>query len=447
MTDPSNAGRPSTENVYNRVFWFAYAANIVMVGANALTFRFAELVAFLGGTEQTTGEIIQVGVLGALVCRLFLGRWLDRYGTRTVWLLSAFLFGFSSVVFVACRDISWTIFVARIAFAVGVAGMATSSIVHVQNQVPRHRRTEVIGNFGSSGFIGMVAGSQVGDVIFRLTTDGLTRFYILFGLTAGLAVVYMLLVMAATRGQVHQRPLVTPGPVRLLFRHWPGMVVLVAMMMGVSFTITTVFLTRMTTGRGLGGIGTFFLGYCVSAFVFRVASSRWESRLGNDGLLLLGLAGHAVAHVLLAWTMSPWQLILPAVVGGFGHALLFPSVVSIGAGAFPREYRGTGTTLVLGFTEVGVAISAPVLGWVIDTSRAAGMADPFAPMFYTSAGAAASVGLVYAWSSFRNRRKTSSEQSASGPLVIVGGAASTDIEIAPHGAATNARIPSCEQST
>ncbi|NQY86066.1 MAG: hypothetical protein HRT34_15070, partial [Alcanivorax sp.] len=47
-------------NVYNRVFWFAYAANIVMVGANALTFRFAELIAFLGGTELTTGEIIQV---------------------------------------------------------------------------------------------------------------------------------------------------------------------------------------------------------------------------------------------------------------------------------------------------------------------------------------------------------------------------------------------------
>jgi len=409
--------------VYNRVFWFAYAANIVMVGANALTFRFAELIAFLGGTEQTTGEIIQVGMIGALVCRLFLGRWLDRYGTRNVWLCSAFLFGVSSAVFVVCRDVSWTIFVARIAFAVGVAGMATSSIVHVQNQVPRHRRTEVIGNFGSSGFIGMVIGSQVGDVIFRLTADGPTRFYILFGLTAGLALVYMLLVMAATRGQVHQRPQLTPGPMRLLFRYWPGMVVLVAMMMGVSFTITTVFLTRMTTGRGLGGIGTFFLGYCASAFVFRVASSRWESRLGNDGLLLLGLTGHATAHVLLAWTMEPWQLILPAGVGGFGHALLFPSVVSIGAGAFPREYRGSGTTLVLGFTEVGVAISAPVLGWVIDTCRAAGMADPFAPMFYTSAGAATCVGLVYGWSSIRSRRSkpiaqrgVAEDQQASGGL-------------------------------
>lgn len=418
LSDPRS---PSTENVYNRVFWLAYAANFTMVAAHALTFRFAELIAYLGGTELDTGEIIQVGMIGALACRLFLGRLLDRYGTRLIWLWSAFLFAVSSVGFVVCRDISWTIFVARIAFAVGVAGMSTAAIVHIQYQAPRHRRTEIIGNFGSSGFIGMVVGSQLGDVIFRVMSDGPTRFYVLFGLTAVLGLAYMVLVLFATRGQVHQRPTETPGALRLLVRYWPGTVVLVAMMMGVSLTVTTVFLTRMTTGRGLGGIGTFFLGYAISAFVFRVASSRWEARIGTTGLLLLGLTGHATAHLLLAWATTPWHLVLPAVIGGFGHALLFPSVVSIGAGAFPHEYRGTGTSLVLGFTEVGVAISAPVLGWIIDTCRAAGMADPFAPMFYTSAGFAVAVGLIYALSSIRSHRSEPITQLVAADAEVVGG--------------------------
>ena len=46
--------------------------------------------------------------------------------------------------------------------------------------------------------------------------------------------------------------------------------------------------------------------------------------------------------------ISDWLFVSPALLCGFGHALLFPAVVSIGAGKFPVHYRGSGTTLVLG---------------------------------------------------------------------------------------------------
>ena len=390
-------GTRAEPGVYNRVFWLCYVGNLLMVTANALTFRFADLVRFLGGTETTTGEIVQVGMLGALVSRVFLGRALDRYGTRVVWCLSTLMFFASCVVFALCRDVSWTIFVARIAFAAGVAGISTAAILHVQNQVSRARRTEVIGNFGSSGFIGMVLGSQLGDVVFMFTGEDHSRFYILFGLTALLAVAHGVLALMVTRGDDHVRPHETPWPHRLVVRYWPGPIVAVALMMGVSFTVTTVFLSRMTAERGLGGIGTFFLGYCFSAFLFRVASSTWSAYLGRHRMLLVGLAGHAAGHLMLSQVTTQWQLIVPALTCGFGHALLFPSVVSLGTDTFPREYRGTGTSIILGFTEVGVAISAPVLGWIIDTCRTSGALEPFAAMYYASASSACCVAAYYWW--------------------------------------------------
>jgi MFS family permease len=61
-----------------------------------------------------------------------------------------------------------------------------------------------------------------------------------------------------------------------------------------------------------------------------------------------------------------WQFLLPALGCGFGHALLYPAIVSLGAGAFPRRYRGLGTTLVLGLIEFGTAVSPPILGAIID---------------------------------------------------------------------------------
>lgn len=395
-------------SIYDRMFWLAYLANLTLVGANALTYRFAELVKFLGGTEQTTGFIVQVGMLGALFSRFFLGQLLDRYGTRRVWLIGSAMFGAGAIAFPFCSSTNWPIYLSRVAYAVGIAAVSTAGIVHIQNQVPPHRRTEMIGNFGSSGFIGMVLGSQAGDLLFWLVPQGALRYQLLFGLTFVLGGAYVWLVQAITRGMQHTQPPETPSTHHLLFRYWPGHVVLVAMMMGVGLASTTVFLTRMTTRRDLGGIGTFFLGYCVSAFVFRVAAAGWTKIVGRYRLVVFGLLGHAIGHLILAYASQSWHMIPAALLAGFGHALLFPCVVSLGAGRFPKEFRGTGTSVVLGFIEAGVAVSAPLLGWMIDTGAARGVADPFKVVFLSSAAGFCAVAVYYGWA---NRHVIDEEQT------------------------------------
>ena len=110
--------------------------------------------------------------------------------------------------------------------------------------------------------------------------------------------------------------------------------------------------------------------------------------MGRHRMLLLGLVGHCVGYVSLCLVNSEWDLILPAIACGFGHALLFPCVVSLGAGAFPPEYRGSGTTITLGFMDLGVFLSAPVLGRLID-------AYGFNVMFLTSAVTGAIIAVIY----------------------------------------------------
>ena len=62
------------------------------------------------------------------------------------------------------------------------------------------------------------------------------------------------------------------------------------------------------------------------------------------------------------------------------------------AGAFPKRYRGTGTTITLGFFDLGMAVSAPFLGRIIDQFDSVG----FTPMFYTAAGMMVTVATFYA---------------------------------------------------
>lgn len=61
MSTSSSLNTPDA-SVYGRTFWLAYIANTLLVLANSLTFRFAELVVFLGGTEDRVGDIVAIAL-------------------------------------------------------------------------------------------------------------------------------------------------------------------------------------------------------------------------------------------------------------------------------------------------------------------------------------------------------------------------------------------------
>jgi MFS family permease len=389
MSEPSPAAESAPEpSVYNATFWWAYVANLLLVCANAITFRFAEFVNFLGGTEESTGEIVRFGVVASILIRLTLARDLDRLGVRRMWISSSLLFIVGGGLLLAAWEVGWELYLARAAFAIGLACMFTCSNVHIQNQAPLHRRTEMIAALGSSGFLGMIAGAQFGDLVFEWLPRSRVLFSVLFGLTTLIGMIYLAMVLRIMRQDEHVHQPETPPPWTLLRRYWPGVVVLAALAMGVSFVVTTVFLTRHATSLGLVGIRTFFTGYALSAFLFRVATRTWSRRMGRHKLIVIGLLGHVVGHLLLIRVTTEWDYVLPALSCGYGHALLFPCVVSLGAERFPERYRGSGTTLILGFIDVGMALCAQPMGWLIDNYG-------FTPMYLATATFCGGTMLIY----------------------------------------------------
>jgi MFS family permease len=400
MSDPSArllaADSPAEQSVYNRTFWLAYLANTALVLANALTFRFAELVNYLGGTERHTGDIVALALAVSVVVRLSVSHLIDDFGTRRVWILTTILFICGGILFVRCTELSWLLYVARIAYFVGLTGMFACSMTHIQNQVPVHRRTEVIGNLGSSGFVGMILGSNLGDWILHAVPEGRTQFQVLFGGATLVGAAYLAIVLVMTHGQPSERRQSSTPAYRQMFHHWPGMVMLVAMIMGLGVVVTTVFLTRFATEQDIEGIGVFFTGYAVSAFAFRILAARWSRQIGRHWMLVRGLAGHALGHFLLAFATSGWDFIIPSIICGFGHALLFPAVVSLGSGAFPKEARGSGTAITLAFVDFGQLAFSPLFGRVI-------VAYGFPAMFFTSSVVALTVGIAYTFIALRYR--------------------------------------------
>jgi len=397
-------------SLYGADFRMAYLANVLLVMGNALTFRFAEFIAFLGGSETLAGEIFGTGMIAAMFARIWLGQSIDRFGTRLVWIVGTIWFLCGAILLplgerMAPRgEVATLVWSARILYQLGVACMFACSMVHIQNLAPPWRRTEIIGSLGTSGFVGQILGSQLGDAIFQFTPVGPARFYALFWTVAACGAADLIVILLLTRKERHTAADVTPAAHALLGRYWPGSVTLVAMAMGVNLAVTTVFLTRYATSLGFNRIAVFFTAFSVTAFCCRWGFRSWASRYGRHSMILWGLGGLALGQLLLLFVRSPIGFLLPAASCGFGHALLFPAVVSLGAGKFPVQYRGTGTTLILGFMDLGMIVGAPVLGRLIDAGkRWSGSAQVgFDTMFYAASGFVALSLVFYALTGARH---------------------------------------------
>jgi MFS family permease len=384
--------------LYGTDFWLAFLANFLFTSGNSLLFRFADFVAFLGGSAGTAGLVVGLGTGVSLFVRIVQGRVMDRRGPRVVWIVSSLLFVLSCVAFMPLESLGPGVYAARMAYASGIAGMFTCSVVHICTGVRVERRAELIGTLGVSGFLGMIVGPRIGDWIFR-SGDALRGDYVLmFALSALLGAVYLGIVVYLTR---HSRPPVTGDhlPIgRVLIEHWPGVLVAVAMMMGIGQVVHSTFLTRFRDARDLEGISVFFLFYAPTAILLRLAGGRWFERVGRRRATLVALGLLATSMLLYPEVATEWNLVWPALAAGSGHAILFPCVTTLGAEAFPERYRATGTTLILGFMDVGILCGAPTLGAVIDRFG-------FDAMFFTAATVIGTVGVAFAASSLARWRR------------------------------------------
>ncbi len=386
----NDATAGTIDHIGDPVFVFSYVANLILVTANAMTFVFADWVAWLAqhGTtgvayqEELPGRIIQYGILAAISVRMFLGQSIDRFGVRRVWVVMATLAFSGIAIFASLTNVTPFLVIGRVLFATGLAGMFTCGTFHIQSCVVEYRRTEFIALLGSSGFVGMVLGPQLADFLRWLSAGDPDVFFPrVFQAAAILLAAYIGCLLLATKGLA--RPVkheTRPSLITLTRQHWPGLVMVVSMTMGLVFTVPSLYLVRFNQHEQFGGIATYWTIYAITAFLFRLKTAALSQEVGRYRLILLGLIFQGLGLWALIPVSSWWHLLFSAVLCGFGHALLFPSIVSLGSGTFPPRYRGSGTNLTLGCLDLGTGISAPLLGKIIDLPQFDGVG--FRQMFF-----------------------------------------------------------------
>src|SRR5262249_29428246 len=160
-------------------------ANLAIMTAHSLLFRYADVVFYFGGSELLLGWIVGVGMVGSLAMRAAQGVGIDRYGPRRMWILSTLLFIASCLGHLLVTRVDGRlIFALRIGYKCAVAGFYGASITFISARAPLPRMAEMVGMLGTSGFLAMVLGTWLGDLLLGAGPMTLGRLQLMFVLAA-----------------------------------------------------------------------------------------------------------------------------------------------------------------------------------------------------------------------------------------------------------------------
>lgn len=386
----SSATIAAPPKLYTPRFFQVFVGVVFVMTGTAMQFHFGQYVGYLGYEEGVLGVLLSVSTIGTLLLRLHMGRWIDGLGCKPVWIAG------TGVVAVAigCMQFAqalWLLAVLRGVVNLALACVMTTVAVFAAQIAPPQRRAESLGTIGLGGFVGMVIGPLLGDIVFQRDPSDPATYQLFFTLSAAMYVVGCAIMLpmedvcsSSKRGlpgdagsgadEVEPSVMAAPGQAkpkrpsqfRLLLDNWPGVILVVGVVFGLAFSFQSSFLERLAEARGFYKIQGFFLVYAPSAILLRLVFRRLPHQIGRTRTLILGLGLMAVGQWALSSAESQWDLALPGFLMGAGHCFIFPSMVDLAAERFPVTNRGTGTAVILGCGDVGMLIGFAALGTSIE---------------------------------------------------------------------------------
>ncbi len=401
MSNPSHtSASESTGRLYDRNFVIAMASQTCFVVANTLIAHYARWIEFLGGTVREVGWVMGAGAIVGLLLRPWMGQWINRLGSRNMWLIGYGVFAIGSLGNLFIGDLGTGIYLLRSCLVLGAAIVFASSLTFITQMAPINRRTEAIGILGVGGFLGMLLGPALGD--FMLSDVRAYGDFVVLFVAAGLGNLVpavLLCFLRAPAGQGNRSAVRLRDFVETAWENWPGAILLVDLAFGVCMAVPFGFLASYIDAvplriPGITVIGLFFWCYAGWGLIVRVTLRRLPQRRGRRKVLLAGMLFMAAGMFCygLVDSTNPWMIVVPALVTGTAHGLMFHTMTSLTIESFPTEVRGSGAALTLMTMDVGMIAGAPILGQIAD-------ALGFEWMFAAIGTLCFFVAAVYAYSS------------------------------------------------
>ena len=322
-----------------------------------------------------TGLGAGIGIVGLIVglysivntpANIFFGRIIDKKGFK-IPLLIGLCGAIASMALYVVVVNPFQLALLRVFHGTAGAMIAPATMAAVANNSLQDRKARSMSFYG----IAIACASLVGYPVSAVVSSRLGfNFLFLSGAAVMIIGIVFALILPATKNPLP----VAKSPTGSSFFHFWSLFTKRELVP----SYTAVFAQYFTFGgivtllpvhlNGLG-MGTFEVGMLLTAFsvmfvITQLPGGAISDRLGRTRPIIVGLSCITVSLALLPVFSLFWQMALVMAIYGIGYGALFPSISALISDHTGTGERGLATGIFHALLTAGVAIGAPVIGWL-----------------------------------------------------------------------------------
>ena len=321
--------------------------------------------------ELTTGTIVALMSVSALLVRPLVGRMMDARGRRVVILAGGVLQLAACLLYTLVDRVGVLLVVARLVHGLGEGALFASLFTYAADVVPASRRTEGLGMFAVAGMLPVSLGGLLGDLVLAHAS-----YRALFLVTAGLATLALLAALALPEPQRKAGPLPEGAPPREGGPREPargGMFAVLALpalvplwvssaLVSIGTASVFTFLKPFVVREQFGSVTLFMSAYAVAAIALRVFFGRLPDRVGRVRVLYPSLLALGGAVALVSIARSDRMLLAAGTLAGLGQGLSFPVFTALVIERAPEERRGSAMAALTAVYDGAQLVAGPLFG-------------------------------------------------------------------------------------
>lgn len=322
--------------------------------------------------ESAAGLASSIFVIGALIGRLFGGRYLEKIGRKKLLLFGIGLMIITAIAYFFVSNYSMLIVIRIIhGLAFGIAGTASGTIV--AEVVPVNRRGEGIGYFALSMTLATAIGPFIG--IFILEHFNFNYIYFFCLICVVISMILSLLLNVEELSKEEKEKLGSTGfGLSSFMEKKAAPISFVAAITAFCYAGIISFLTFYATELSLTSVASFFfIVYAVAVFVSRPFTGKIFDTKGPNYTMYPAIASFAIGMLLLSQAHNAFVLLLAGAFIGFGYGTYMSSSQAAAVKSAPAHRIGLATATFFILTDIGLGVGPFLQGYIVPSVGYSGL--------------------------------------------------------------------------
>jgi len=305
----------------------------------------------LGGGEVEIGMVMGTTGFASLLSMLWVGRLIDRYGSRSFFLFGATGMTVAALLFRSVDVIGPWLLLLRVFQGVCFACAFTATTSLAAQLASREQRARALGLFGLSTILTHAIAPGIGEEIIRRYS-----FDALFAVAAGCTVLAIAIALGFGERSAAQAHASRGASIPLSRAQW--VVAAATVLAGMGFGTVMTFAASYVRVEGFGRVGVFFAAYTSTAILTRFVGAGLSDRFGRRAIVVPALIVLGSAILMIALAGSTMGLAVAGLFFGAAQGISYPTMHALIVDLSSESQLGRVQALFNGAFNLGVTIGS-----------------------------------------------------------------------------------------